>query len=64
VHTLAQADNAHRADEIETSVGADGPVHDTGTHSTHGYGKREPWAGEKRNGAVYVMPDWSGIMAS
>jgi len=39
-------------------------VHDTGTHTTHGYGKRGPWAGEKRNGAAYVMPDRVGKMAS
>jgi len=33
-HTV-QADNAHCADEIETGTDADGPVYDTGTHTTH-----------------------------
>jgi len=56
VHTLAQADNAHCADEIETGVGADGPVNDTGTHTTHGHGKWGPWMGEKQNVAGYLMP--------
>jgi len=28
------------------------------------YGKRGPWAGEKGNGAAYVMPDWAGRVAS
>jgi len=60
-HAPRQADWALR---LETGVGADGPVHDTCTHTTHGYRKWGPWAGEKRNGAAYVMPDWAGRMAS
>jgi len=59
-HTQAQADNAHCADEIETDVGADGPVHDTGTHTIHGYGKRGPWAGEKRNMTAYIYARLGG----
>jgi len=34
------------------------------THTAHGYGKRGPWASEKRDGVAYVMPDWAGKMAS
>jgi len=64
VHTQAQADNAHCADEIETGVGADGPVHDISMYTPHGYGKRGLWAGKRRNGAAHVMPDWAGGMAS
>jgi len=43
VHAQAQVDNAHCTDEIETGFGADGPVHDTGTHTrhTHEYGERD-----------------------
>jgi len=37
------------ADEIETGIGADGVVHYTSTHTTHGYGKWWHWVGEKRN---------------
>jgi len=43
------------ADAIKTGVGADGLA-----RILHGYGKRGPWAGEKRNAtAAYVMPDWT-----
>jgi len=39
-HTGAGGQCALRrcADETETGVGADGPVHDTDTHTTHGHG--------------------------
>jgi len=33
-------------------------------HTTHGYEKRASWAGEKRDGDAYVMPDWAGRIAS
>jgi len=37
--TQLQADNVHCTDGTETGVGvdADGPVHDTGTHTKHMY---------------------------
>jgi len=41
------------ADAIETGVGADGPT--SILHSTHGYEKRGPWEGEKRNVVANVM---------
>jgi len=42
-------------DETESDVGADRPVHDISTHTTHGYGKRWPLASEKGNRAA----DWA-----
>jgi len=49
---------------IETGVGADTLVHDTGARTTHIYGKWGPWVGEVHSGAAYIMPNWANRMAS
>jgi len=48
-------------DAIEACVSAYRPAR---ILHMHWYGKRGPWAGEKRDGAAYVMLDWAGRMAS